>query len=335
MIVSRDTIMSMKPPFSITPEILVSVSRIERLIGRIEGLEQPKPQPHLRKSNRVRTIQGSLAIEGNTLDLDQVTALLEGRRVIGRKEEIQEVLNAIKVYESLPDYDPSSSKSLLKAHRIMMDGLIPNAGKWRTQNVGILKGTAVSHIAPKADRVPHLMEDLIKFLKDEGTHPLIRSCIFHYELEFIHPFQDGNGRMGRFWHTLLLYHYNPAFEFIPIESMIREHQQEYYAALEASDRSGDSTAFVHFSLGIIYEALEEFISSFIPKPLTANERLTRAKEHFSRNTFSRKDYRELFKNISTATASRDLKQATDTGLVSKSGDKALTFYRFLSSNRVS
>jgi Fic family protein len=319
----------MKPPMTITPEIMLSVSRIERLIGRIEGFEQPKPQPHLRKSNRVKTIQGSLAIEGNTLDLDQVTALLDGKRVIGKKEEIQEVLNAIQVYEGMAGFDPFSSKSLLKAHRIMMDGLITNAGKWRTQNVGILKGSAISHIAPKADRVPHLMEDLIKFIKDETTHPLIRSCVFHYELEFIHPFQDGNGRIGRFWQSLLLYHYHPAFEFIPVESIIREHQQEYYNALEASDRSGDSTAFVDFSLGIIHEALEGFISSFIPKPLTADERLARAKEHFSRQTFSRKNYRELFKTISTATASRDLKQATDSGLLSKSGDKALTLYGFV------
>jgi Fic family protein len=318
-----------KPPFQLTPEILHAVSRIERLIGRIEGLEQPKPQPHLRKSNRVRTIQGSLAIEGNTLDLEQVTALLEGKRVVGRKEEIQEVVNAIKAYEGLAGFDAFSAKSLLKAHRIMMDGLIPDAGKWRSGNVGILKGSAVSHIAPKAGRVPHLMEDLLRFLRDEETHPLIRSCIFHYELEFIHPFQDGNGRMGRFWHTLLLYHYHPAFEFIPIESLIREHQREYYAALEASDRSGDSTAFVHFSLGIIQRSLEEFFSSFAPQPLTANERLSRAKQHFSRGEFSRKHYLELFKTISTATASRDLKQGSDEGLLSRSGDKALTLYRFV------
>ena len=319
----------MKPPFRLTPEILDSVSRIERLLGRIEGFEQPKPQPHLRKSNRVRTIQGSLAIEGNTLDLEQVTALMDGKRVIGRKEEIQEALNAIKVYEEMAGFDPFSSKSLLKAHRIMMDGLIPDPGKWRTRNVGILKGAAVSHIAPKADRVPHLMEDLLGFLKEGTTHPLIRSCIFHYELEFIHPFQDGNGRIGRFWHSLLLYHYHPAFEFIPVESLIREHQREYYSALEDSDRSGDSTAFVHFSLGIIGQALEEFISSFIPKPLTAGERLARAKEHFPDQDFSRKNYRELFKTISTATASRDLKLATDSGMVSRTGDKAQAQYRFL------
>lgn len=318
----------MNPPFSISTEILQSVSRIERLIGRIEGLDQPKPQPHLRKSNRVRTIQGSLAIEGNTLDLDQVTALLEGKRVIGRKEEIQEALNAIKVYESMAGFDPVSPKSLLKSHRIMMDGLIPDAGKWRTRNVGILKGSKVSHIAPKADRVPHLMDDLFLFLQNEKLNPLIRSCVFHYELEFIHPFQDGNGRVGRFWHTLLLYNYHPAFEFIPIESLIRDHQQEYYAVLESSDRAGDSTAFVDFSLGIIVKSLEDFISSFTPKPLTANERLAHAKEHFASQEFSRKHYRKLFRTISTATASRDLKQAVDSNFLTKTGEKALTLYRY-------
>lgn len=318
----------MKPPFSITPEILRFVGEIERLIGRIEGFEQPKPQPHLRKANRVRTIQGSLAIEGNTLDLDQVTALLEGKRVIGRKEEIQEALNAIATYDLMAKFDPFSPESLLEAHQTMMDQLIPDPGKWRTRNVGILKGSKVSHIAPKADRVPHLMEDLFRFLRTNGYNPLIRSCVFHYELESIHPFQDGNGRIGRFWQTLLLYHYHPAFEFIPIESLIREHQQEYYAALEASDRSGDSTAFVHFSLGIILKSLEDFVSSFSPKPLSATERLSRAKEHFVHREFSRKLYLELYKAISTATASRDLKQATEAGILSRSGEKSLTLYRF-------
>ena len=318
----------MKPPFSITPEILRFVGEIERLIGRIEGFEQPKPQPHLRKANRVRTILGSLAIEGNTLDLDQVTALLEGKRVIGRKEEIQEALNAIATYDLMAKFDPFSPESLLEAHQTMMDQLIPDPGKWRTRNVGILKGSKVSHIAPKADRVPHLMEDLFRFLRTNGYNPLIRSCVFHYELEFIHPFEDGNGRIGRFWQTLLLYHYHPAFEFIPIESLIREHQQEYYAALEASDRSGDSTAFVHFSLGIILKSLEDFVSSFSPKPLSATERLSRAKEHFVHREFSRKLYLELYKAISTATASRDLKQATEAGILSRSGEKSLTLYRF-------
>lgn len=312
----------------VTPEILRSISQIERLIGRIEGLEQPKPQPHLRKSNRVRTVQGSLAIEGNTLDLEQVTALLEGRRVLGKKEEITEVLNAIKVYDELPGFDPFAVRSLLKAHKVMMSGLIAGAGKWRTKSVGILKGSAVSHIAPKAERVPYLMDDLFAFLKDEDLHPLIRSCVFHYELEFIHPFHDGNGRIGRFWHTLLLYHYHEVFEFIPVESLIRKHQKEYYAALEASDRKGDSTVFIEFSLGMIRASLEDFLKSFVPKPLTAEERIVRAKGHFGSKEFSRKDYLALFKTISTATASRDLKRGIDDGMLVKQGEKALARYHF-------
>jgi Fic family protein len=287
-----------------------------------------QPRPHLRKSNRVRTIQGSLAIEGNTLDLDRITALLDGKRIIGRKEEIQEALNAIKVYGNMGKLDAFSPKSLLESHRIMMDGLIPDAGKWRAGNVVILKGSKVSHIAPKADRVPHLMDDLFRFLKDDGLSPLIRSCVFHGELEFIHPFQDGNGRLGRFWRTLLLYRYHPAFELIPIESLIRDHQQGYYAALETSDRAGDSAAFVDFSLDIILKSLEDFISSFTPKPLTAQERISRAMEHFATREFSRKHYLGIFKTISTATASRDLKQATDGGLLAKTGEMALTVYRF-------
>jgi len=286
----------------------------------------------------VWTVQGSLAIEGNTLDLDQVTALLEGKRVLGKKEEIVEVLNAIKVYDGLAGFDPFVAKSLLKAHRVMMNGLISGAGcvagEWRSKNVGILKGlegSKVSHIAlpfPEADRVPYLMDDLFTFLRDEELHPLIRSCVFHYELEFIHPFHDGNGRIGRFWHTLLLYHYHEVFEFIPIESLISEHQQEYYAALEASDQSGDSTVFVEFSLGIIRASLEDFLESFAPKPLTSGERVSRAKGHFGGAEFSRKDYLGLFKTISTATASRDLKRGIEDGGLVKEGDKALARYCF-------
>lgn len=163
--------MKLKPPFSITGEILDRIAKIERLIGRVDSLDQPRPQPHLRKSNRVRTVQGSLAIEGNTLSLDQVTALLEGRRVIGQKNEIKEVLNAVEVYRRMHEFKPSSCRSLLKAHRIMMDGLLPSAGRWRTGHVGIIQGSKVSHVAPPADRVPHLMENLFGFLRTATSHP--------------------------------------------------------------------------------------------------------------------------------------------------------------------
>lgn len=319
----------MEPPFEITALMLNEISRIERLIGRIESISAPKPQPHLRKSNRVLTVQGSLSIEGNTLALDQVTALLEGKTVIGKPSEIKEVLNAIDVYDKLPDFEPYSTDSFLSAHNQMMSELISSAGKWRRGHVGIFKGTAVSHIAPSADRVPHLIKDLFQFIKTSDQHPLIISCVFHYELEFIHPFEDGNGRIGRFWHTLLLYHYHPIFEFIPVESLIKAHQQEYYDVLEASDNAGHSNAFVEFALRMIRQSVADFVDALRPPPQTATSRLEQAKAQYSDHAFSRKDYIKLHKTISTATASRDLQQGVADGILEKSGEKAQTVYRFL------
>ncbi len=316
------------PPFTITPQIIAAIGQIERLIGKLEGLQHTKPQPYLRKSNRVRTIQGSLAIEGNTLNLDQVTALLDGNKVLGPKEEIHEVLNAIEAYDQMRTFRPHIIKDLLKAHRIMMKGLIKTAGKWRSSNVGILKGTAVSHVASPADRVPALMQTLFDFLQDREIHPLIQSCVFHYELEFIHPFADGNGRIGRFWQSRLLIHYNSIFEFIPVESIVKENQTDYYKALEQADKSGQSTPFIEFSLSMIRQALEDYLNAFKPKPLSAKERLEIAKEHFRSEQFSRKDYLKHFKTISTATASRDLKLGVYEGWLMRSGERANTVYRY-------
>jgi len=318
----------MVPSFTISPSILDDIASIERLIGRIEGLHQPKPQPYLRKSNRVRTVQGSLAIEGNTLNLDQVTALMEGKVVIGQKDEVKEVINAINVYDHVADFDPFSIKSMLQAHGMMMSELVATAGCWRQSNVGIMKGSAVSHIAPGADRVDHLMNALFGFLNNENTHPLIKGCVFHYELEFIHPFEDGNGRIGRFWHTLLLFHYHRVFEFIPVESLIKEYQDDYYTALEYSDQAGDSTRFIEFILSMIHRALSDFMDAIQPRPLTAKERLEEAGLHFKRAQFSRKDYLNHFKTISTATSSRDLKTGVELGLLDKMGERAQSVYRF-------
>lgn len=317
------------PPFTTTPQIIDAISRIERLIGKLEGLQHIKPQPYLRKSNRVRTIQGSLAIEGNKLDLDQVTAVLDGKKVLGPKNEVREVSNAIKVYDQIKTFRSHALKDLLKAHQTMMDGLIQTAGKWRTSDVGILKGIEVSHVAPPADRVPMLMHTLFDFLGNKNIHSLIKSCIFHYELEFIHPFGDGNGRIGRFWQNKLLIEYHPIFEFMPVESIVKENQADYYKALEESDKSGQSTPFIEFSLSMIRQALEDYLDALKPKPFFANDRLEIAKEHFGRKQFSRKDYLNHFKTISTATASRDLKLGVDNGLLMKSGERANTVYRVL------
>lgn len=261
------------------------------------------------------------------MDLEQVTAILDGKRVIAPKNDIQEVLNANTVYENLTSYSPTNQRHLLKSHGIMMKDLIPEAGKWRTGNVGVMKGNVVSHMAPPADRVPHLIEDLFKFLKSD-THPLIKGCVFHYEFEFIHPFQDGNGRLGRFWHTLLLYHYHEVFEYIPLESIIKEHQKRYYKVLEQCDHAGESTLFIEFALEMIMESLEDFMEVFRPKNATPEDRLETARKNFGEASFSRKDYMDLHKTISPATASRDLKTGVDMKLLVKSGDKALTLYHF-------
>ena len=318
----------MTPPFSITSQILADVGKIERLLGQLEGLEQSRPQPHLRKASRVKTIQGSLAIEGNTLQLDQVTAVLEGKRVLGTKQEIREVLNANAAYKLLAKLSPDSSKDLLKAHQTMMIDLIPDAGAWRKSNVGVIKGSVVSHMAPPADRVPFLMADLLKFVTSGDTHPLVASCVFHYEFEFIHPFTDGNGRMGRLWHNLLLYHFHPFFEFVPVESLIRDHQAAYYLALEESDRAGNSTGFVEFSLGMVLQALTQFVEDLRPLSPTPEERLLRAKEFFGDQAFRRKDYLKFFKSLSTATASRDLKLGMERQMLRKEGIQAQTSYQF-------
>ena len=195
--------------------------------------------------------------------------------------------------------------------------------------MGILKGSKVSHIAPQPKMLPKLLNNLFNYLrKNKEDHPLIKSSVFHYEFEFIHPFTDGNGRLGRFWQTLILYNYNPIFQYIPIESIIKENQQAYYLALEKSDKQGESTLFIEFMLKIIHDSFGKYYSDFKPEPESTEQRIAKAKEHFENRKFSRKNYIDLLKNISTATASRDLKYCVDKKLVEKFGDKRLTSYRF-------
>ncbi|MCM2280987.1 MAG: Fic family protein [Bdellovibrionaceae bacterium] len=319
----------MEPPFTLNPKMLRLCTEIARSLGRLEGLHVAKPEPKLRKSNRVRTIQASLAIEGNTLALDQVTAILEGKRVIGPQREILEVQNAIKAYDQIQSYNPHSAKSLKEAHGTLMRDLVEDAGKWRTKNVGIFQGAKVAHAAPQAKRVPDLMDQLFAFLKAEkDTHALILSAVFHYELEFIHPFSDGNGRIGRLWQTTLLTKFHPLFEFTPLESVIRNRQEAYYKALGLSDKAAIADPFIEFSLETIFEALEDLGAAIRPEPLTAEDRLEIAREQFRERSFSRKDYLAIFKAISTATASRDLAHGVQEKILEKTGEKALASYRF-------
>jgi Fic family protein len=277
----------------------------------------------------VRAIHDTLAIEGSTLSMDQVTAILDGRRVAGPALEIREAKNAVRVYRMVETFDPLSVESLLEAHAVMMEGLHPEAGRWRSGSVGIVRGAEVAHVAPKAARVKPLIEELLTFLRDDGvTHPLIKACVAHYEIEFIHPFADGNGRVGRLWQHLVLLRYHPAFRYVPVESVIRDRQQEYYRVLGESDRAGDSTRFVEFSLGAIVEALDELVESSDLRARDAEARLELASHRFGEAWFTRKDYVAVVRAISGATASRDLRRGVESGKLEKEGERAVTRYRY-------
>ena len=237
--------------------MLTRVAEIAGEVGRLDALGGSGKVPKLRRENRIRSIHSSLAIENNTLTLQQVTAVIAGKRVLGPPKEVQEVKNAFATYEAMPSWNPASSKDLLAAHRLLMQGLADDAGRFRSRSVGIAKGKEVVHLAPPADRVPGLMKDLFGWLKRTDAHPLIASCVFHYELEFIHPFSDGNGRIGRLWQTLVLSRWNPLFAWLPVESVIRERQEDYYKVLATCDKAGNSTAFIEFQLAAIFAALLE------------------------------------------------------------------------------
>ena len=316
----------MKPPYDITPKILKLISSISEKIGEVNANYLSRQSPQLRKQNRIKTIHSSLQIEGNTLTEVQITALIENKRVVGPQKDILEVLNAIKVYEKLDKYDFLSEKSFLKAHQVLMTGLISDAGKYRKQGVGIVKGTKLEHVAPPYKNVPYLMKDLFKYLKDSDELTLIRSCIFHYEMEFIHPFLDGNGRMGRLWQTLILMSEYPIFEFLPFETLISKTQKEYYKSLAMSDKLGKSTSFIEYMLRVIDQSLESILT-YNNRILKDTDRL----EHFISlgiKSFTRKDYMNVFKNLSSATASRDLKKGVELNMFKSIGNKNKTEYIF-------
>jgi Fic family protein len=318
-------ILSMKPPYDITPEILKLVISISEKIGAINANLLDKPSPLLRKQNRIKTIHNSLKIEGNILSEEQITAILEKRKVIGPKKDITEVLNTIDVYENMSNFNFQSEKDFLNAHKYLMQNLIEKPGNYRKQGVGIVKGSKVEHVAPAYGNVPYLMKDLFKYLKNKNELDLIKSCVFHYEMEFIHPFMDGNGRMGRLWQTLILKNKYSIFEFIPLETLISQSQKEYYNALSESDKQGKSTVFIEYMLNIIDHSLEHTLN-FGSKKLTQIERLHYFIEK-NIHEFTRKKYMETFKDISSATASRDLNKGVELKLFSKIGEKNKTSYK--------
>ena len=319
----------MRPPYKITPKILSLVADLMKQLGRLEGMTlSSKSSPELRRQNRIQTIYSTLAIEGNTLSLDQVSAVIDDQRVLGPPKDILEVSNAVRLYDELNHLDCSSKDDFLRAHGILMKELVSDAGTFRKGGVGIQKGQDIIHIAPPADILPGLINDLFGYIQSDEDHILIQSCVLHYELEFIHPFSDGNGRMGRFWQSLKLSNLSEVFEYLPIESVIKEHQIEYYKVLSICDKAGDSTAFIEFMLNLIYESLKRYEKDTELKPLDAFSRLQKAREFFGPQSFVRKDYLELFSPLSTATASRDLKKAVVQKILIIQGSGRMTKYSF-------
>jgi len=317
----------MKPPYDLTPTILKYIASISEKIGAVNAAHLERPTTELRKKNRIKTIQSSLEIEGNTLSTEQITALMDNKRVLAPQKDILEVQNAIITYNQLNNLKHTSFTSLCKAHKLLMTGLVERAGKLRTKSVGIVKGNKLAHAAPPHNMLKALLNDLFDYLKKDGELLLIKSCVFHYEYEFIHPFMDGNGRMGRLWQTLILKEHSAVFEFLPIELIIKQKQKEYYHALSLSDKQGKSTPFIEFMLGVINEALEDVLKTQ-NKTLSSEDRINLFKEQIKSKHFSRQDYLRTFKEISSATASRDLKQAFELGLLKKTGDKNKTKYWF-------
>jgi len=255
--------MPYQPPFTITTDILNLVADISEQVGRLNA-SALNASPQLRKQNRIKTITGTLAIEGNTLTEEQITAIVDGQRVLGSVRELAEVNGAIAAYEAIPNLKPDSLDDLLTAHGFMMSDILQNAGEFRRKAVGIQKGNVVHHVAPPAHQVSGLMADLRQWLQHANDHPLITSSVFHYELEFIHPFADGNGRMGRLWQTLILSQWHPLFLSLPLESVIKDNQQRYYQALEDADQQADSTPFIHFMLSVIAQTLTQNVSINAP-----------------------------------------------------------------------
>lgn len=303
-----------KPPFEITNSILAEIAEIAELVGQVNAVSILTTNPVLRRTNRIRTIYSSLAIEQNTLSLEQVTAVLSGKRVIAPPKDIAEVKNAYEIYEMMDSLNPYSVGDLLNAHAVMTRGLVEESGCFRSSSVGVVdKQGNILHFGTLPDYVPGLTMELLDWVRDSDFHMLIKSCVFHYELELIHPFADGNGRIGRLWHTLLLTQWKPMFAWIPVESIIHDRQDEYYNAINRSNYEGESTVFIEFMLSAIKEALMEAMqTSGVAESLTTEElRWYKIESFLKKNgTITNADVRRMFQ-VSPATANRILAKLTD------------------------
>lgn len=307
------------PPFEITNAILGEIAEIAELVGHLNAAVGLSASPMLRRANRIKTVYSSLAIEQNTLSLEQVTAVIEGKRVIAPPKDIAEVKNAYEIYDMADSLNPFSVEDLLAAHGVMTRGLVEESGCFRSRPVGVVdKQGNILHFGTLPEYVPHLVEKLLEWTRDSDFHILIRSCVFHYELELIHPFADGNGRIGRLWHTLLLMQWKPMFGWLPVESIIHDRQDEYYRAINRSNSEGESTAFIEFMLSAIKEALTEAVDAAHTADMTLEERRWYQIEHFLKRNevITNSDVRGLL-GVSSATANRILAKLTAEGKIKK------------------
>ncbi len=307
-----------EPPFTMTEEITNLVIQIGDLAGQISTANGLSRNPKLRRENRILSIYSSLAIEQNTLTIEQVSDIIAGKRVLGPPKDIREVKNAYEAYDLLTELNPYSIEDLLKAHKIMMADLVGEAGRFRSKGVGVYAGTALIHAGTPPQYVPELIDELFSWLRNSALHPLIKSCIFHYEFEFIHPFADGNGRTGRLWHTLILAKWKDFFLWLPIEMMIHEKQEAYYKALNDANVSGESTIFVCY----ILEVIRDLLLDLAERKRLVDDRATIERQMLKllqqRGKYSAKGLAEQL-NISERQAQRILKKLKDEGSITRSG----------------
>ena len=297
-----------QPPFEINERIMADVIEIAELVGRVSVTDKISMNPTLRRTNRIQTIYSSLAIEQNTLDIEQVTAILSGKRVIASPKDIAEVQNAYEIYDNMDKLNPYSIDDLLKAHSVMERGLLNEAGEFRSRPVGVADSEGNTlHFGTLPQYVPKLVQELLEWTEKSEIHLLIKSCVFHYEFELIHPFADGNGRMGRLWHTLLLSKWNPIFAWLPIESIIHDNQSEYYNAINVSNNNGNSTVFIEFMLSVIKQALQESINDK-PKNISSKSdlRWNKINDYLETHEYILNSDVQKLLDVSSATATRIL-----------------------------
>jgi len=329
-----------KPPFMMTEEITNLVIEIGELTGAIGVMQELSHNPMLRRENRIKTIHSSLAIEQNTLSLEQVSDVIDGKRVLAPPQDIKEVKNAYEIYEQLHLLNPYNVEDLLKAHKVMMAELINEAGRFRSKGVGVYAETHLIHAGTPPQYVPELMAQLFKWLKNSEMHSLVKACIFHYEFEFIHPFADGNGRMGRLWHTLILSEWKEFFAWLPVETLIKERQEQYYQALNNSNNSGSSTKFVLYMLKVIKETLEELPEQAKVADKVADKMTNKMTDKESERWAKIKSYIDIhgaIKNaevqkilrVSESTAKRILKRCADLSLLRAEGKNKERTYNIL------